>query len=192
MHTSVPTHAAALALALGIAGSASASPADAWWNRLQALCGQAFAGEQRYAPPGDTSFEGKRLVMHVRACEPDRIRIPFAVGDDLSRTWVLTRHDGRITLKHDHRHADGSADRITLYGGTTPNHGSPAAQVFPADDHTVAILPNGYPNVWMMSIEPGARFTYFVQRLNTERAFHVEFDLEQPVDAPPPPWGWQD
>jgi hypothetical protein len=181
-----------LTLGLVACGIAQASPQDDWWNQLQALCGKSFAGTLQLAPPGDTSFEGKALVMHVRSCEADRIRIPFAVGDDLSRTWVLTRDEGRITLEHDHRHADGSAEEVTLYGGITPNHGSSTAQIFPAHDQTVAVLPNGYPNVWMMAIEPGAGFTYFVQRLATERAFHVVFDLSREVDAPPAPWGWAD
>jgi hypothetical protein len=180
-------------LALAVTAPASAaSPQEAWWQSLQSLCGKAFAGELRYAPPGDTTFEDKALLMHVRSCEPERIRIPFIVGDNYSRTWVLTRHDGRITLKHDHRHDDGSDEDVTLYGGTTPNHGSARAQIFPADDQTVAMLPNGYPNVWMMALEPGATFTYFVQRLATERAFHVVFDLSQEVEAPAAPWGWVD
>lgn len=181
-----------LALLLIPISSAHASPQDEWWNTLQTLCGKAFAGEQRYAPPGDTSFEGKALLMHVRSCEADRIRIPFLVGDDYSRTWVLTRSEGRISLKHDHRHEDGSSEDVTLYGGATPNHGSALAQIFPADDQTVAMLPNGYPNVWMMAIEPGVSFTYFVQRLNTERAFHLVFDLTSEVEAPEAPWGWVD
>jgi hypothetical protein len=30
------------------------------------------------APADDTTFKDKELVMHVRACENDRIRIPFS------------------------------------------------------------------------------------------------------------------
>jgi hypothetical protein len=172
--------------------TAHATPQDDWWQSLQALCGKAFAGELRYAPPGDTTFEGKALLMHVKSCEPQRIRIPFVVGDNRSRTWVLTRQHGRITLKHDHRHDDGTSEEITMYGGSTPNHGSAKAQIFPADDETVAVLPNGYPNVWMMAVDPGVSFTYFVQRLATERAFHVVFDLSREVEPPPAPWGWED
>ncbi len=44
----------------------------------------------------------------------------------------------------------------------------------------------------MMRIDPGASFSYFVQRLNTERAFHVVFDLSRETEAPQAPWGWQD
>jgi hypothetical protein len=190
MRPLLPALALILACAASSAAAAEESPQDVWWERLQALCGKAFAGELRYAPPGDTSFANKALVMHVRSCEAERVRIPLVVGNDLSRTWVLTRSDGRITLKHDHRHDDGSPEQVTRYGGTTPNHGSAMAQVFPADDETVAVLPNGYPNVWMMSIGPGRSFGYFVQRLNTERAFHMVFDLDREVEPPPAPWGW--
>lgn len=179
-------------LVLLVATHVNAAPQDDWWQNLQSLCGKAFAGELRYAPTGDTTFEGKTLLMHVKSCEPQRIRIPFVVGDNRSRVWVLTRDQGRITLKHDHRHDDGRPEDITMYGGTTPNHGSARAQIFPADDETVAVLPNGYPNVWMMAHEPGATLTYFVQRLATERAFHVVFDLTTEVDAPAAPWGWED
>lgn len=48
------------------------------------------------------------------------------------------------------------------------------------------------PNVWLMQIDPGERFSYYVRRLATERYYHFEFDLTEPVDAPPAPWGWED
>src|SRR5919106_1749153 len=60
-------------------------PANAiFWKELQALCGKAFAGEVAAAPVDDTTFKDKALVMHVRSCENDRIRIPFSVGEDRS------------------------------------------------------------------------------------------------------------
>src|SRR5687768_3015988 len=69
---------------------------DTFWAELQKLCGKAFAGTVAAAPADDTTFKDKELVMHVRACEKGRIRIPFVVGADRSRTWVLTRQkDGR-------------------------------------------------------------------------------------------------
>ena len=51
---------------------------------------------------------GQRLVMHVRDCSADEVRIPFWVGEDHSRTWVVTRTETGLRLKHDHRHEDGS------------------------------------------------------------------------------------
>lgn len=183
--------AAVSALALSVQ-PALADPVETYWESLTALCGQAFAGTAVQAPDGDTTFEGRALVMHVRDCTAERIRIPFVVGDDLSRTWVLTRHeDGRIELRHDHRHEDGTPDTVTMYGGFTPNPGSDSDKIFPADQATWDRLPSSHPNVWFMQVTPG-RFVYAVQRLGTARAYRVEFDLTRQVEAPPAPWGWTD
>ena len=51
-----------------------------FWTELQKLCGKSFAGTVAAAPAEDTTFKDKELVMHVRACEKNRIRIPFFVG----------------------------------------------------------------------------------------------------------------
>src|SRR5690554_2453403 len=168
----------------------SAGPADQFWSNLESLCGKAFEGRLLASPDGDMG--GEQLRMHVRDCAPERIRIPFVVGDDLSRTWVLTRMEGRIELRHDHRLRDGRPEEITMYGGVSPNRGSANAQIFPADDRTLDSLPDSYPNVWLMEVHPGKRFVYYVRRQATDRYYHVEFDLAEPIDPPPPPWGWAD
>ena len=132
---------------------------ETFWTELQKLCGKAFTETVAAAPADDTTFKDKELVMHVRACEKDRIRIPFVVGADRLRTWVLTRQkDGKILLKHDHRHEDGMPDKVTNYGGLTPNTGLPTRQVFPADQQTVDILPSAAPNVWWIELAPGDFF----------------------------------
>ncbi len=175
-----------------VSGNAQADPADpaeAFWYKLQALCGKAFEGELKASPEGDMA--GERLVMHVRECGSEHIRIPFLVGENRSRTWVLTRQGERIELRHDHRDRDGEPEAVTQYGGVSPNRGSANAQIFPADDRTLDILPDNYPNVWVMEVHPGETFVYYVRRLVTERYYHVEFDLSQPVELPPAPWGWQ-
>lgn len=186
-----------LLLALVLAAPAVAheppDPVQAWWDSVSALCGKAFTGTLEMAPAGDTGFVDKTLVMHVRDCTPTSIRIPFVVGDDRSRTWVLTRHGDRIELKHDHRHQDGSADAITQYGGTSTNAGSSHAQMFPADDATSRLLPgSGLRSVWLIDVEPGKRLVYAANRVGTDRAFRIAFDLTQEVQAPEAPWGWQD
>lgn len=162
---------------------------DAYWAKLQAVCGQAFEGRLIASPAGDMA--GERLLMHVRECQQERIRIPFLVGDNLSRTWVLTRIDDRIELRHDHRDVEGEPEAVTMYGGLSPNRGSANAQIFPADDRTLDILPDNYPNVWLMEIHPGEKFVYYVRRQATDRYYHVEFDLSESVEAPPAPWGWE-
>jgi hypothetical protein len=164
----------------------------AFWTSLQKLCGRAFAGTVQAAPADDTTFKDKELVMHVRACENDRIRIPFFVGDDRSRTWVLTRRKDRILLKHDHRHEDGTPDKVTMYGGWTTSGGAAERQMFPADQQTVEILPAAAANVWWIEIVDGQYFTYNLRRLGTERYFSIRFDLAKEIAKPAAPWGWKD
>jgi hypothetical protein len=178
----------------------SAHPADAFLARIAEHCGQAFegriiantppAGED---PPADDPFVGKRLVMHVRECSDDELKVPFHVGDDRSRTWVLTRTETGVRLKHDHRHEDGSDDAVTMYGGDTATSGTYVRQEFPVDQYSIELfnregLPASVTNVWAMEIEPNQRFMYELAR-PTGRLFQVEFDLTTPVAAPPTPWG---
>jgi hypothetical protein len=171
-------------LTFALAGCASASvPADDFLTGLRPLCGKAFEG-RIVSPPvaADEAFAGKRLVMHVRTCGPDGVRIPFQVGQDRSRTWVITRVGDGLRLKHDHRHEDGSEDKVTQYGGDSVTPVPAARQEFPADAFNVA----GMQNVWAVEHKPGL-FAYELRRPN--RFFRVEFDLTKPVAPPPPPWG---
>lgn len=191
----MPRLAASL-IALLLAGCTSvppAVPADRFMASLARLCGQAFEGRiVSPAVPADASFAGQRLVMHVRECEAGAIRIPFHVAEDRSRTWVVTRTQAGLRLKHDHRHRDGSEDRVTQYGGDTSDGGTAERQMFPADAFTRDLLvrennPAGAQNVWAMEVRPGSTFAYELRRPG--RFFRVEFDLTRPVAPPPPPWG---
>ncbi len=168
------------------------TPQQGFWERLEALCGQAFEGTLLIAPEGDDSFAGETLMMHVRDCDDTRIRIPFAVGDNRSRTWVLSRDDDAITLRHEHRHPDGSEEAVSGYGGRTPNPGSARVQMFPSDAQTWEVVNEAQTNVWMIEIDPGEQYIYSVHRLGTDRVFRVAFDLSEPVDPPPAPWGHED
>lgn len=180
----------ALLLPLLLAPLAAAAPQDEFWDRLRALCGQAFEGRVvEGTAPGDAAFAGQRLVMHVRACGDAEIRIPFHVGSDRSRTWVLTRTATGLRLKHDHRHADGTPDRVTQYGGDTAEAGMAGRQDFPADVHTAELIPAARTNIWTVAVEPGATFVYALRRDAEGRRFRVEFDLTRPVEPPPAPWG---
>jgi hypothetical protein len=164
-------------------------PHDAFWVALTDLCGRAFEGRVRESQPPDSTFAASTLVMHVRECDDDVIRIPFHVGEDRSRTWVLTRTAEGIRLKHDHRHEDGSEDAVTQYGGDTAAPGSATIQEFPADAHTATLIPAAATNVWTLELRPGATFAYALRREGTERRFRAEFDLSREVSPPPPPWG---
>ena len=197
-----------LSISLLLAGCGSSSAAtqqpaseqarvDAFLARIAQHCGQAFEGRIVANTPASATpdpFEGKALVMHVRGCGEGALRIPFHVGDDRSRTWVLTRTDAGLRLKHDHRHEDGSDDAVTMYGGDTADAGTPQRQAFPVDAESVAMfqregLNASVANVWAMEVEPGQRFVYELARPGSDRLFRVEFDLSRPVEAPPPPWG---
>ncbi|MCX7555317.1 hypothetical protein OS187_00465 [Xanthomonadaceae bacterium JHOS43] len=173
------------------------APSDAFLARIAQHCGQAFAGRIVANAPASATpdpFEGKALVMHVRGCGERELRIPFHVGDDRSRTWVLTRTDTGLRLKHDHRHEDGSDDAVTMYGGDTSGPGTAQRQSFPVDAESIAMfgregLSASVTNVWAMEIEPDVRFLYELARPGSERLFRVEFDLSRPIAVPPPPWG---
>lgn len=190
MKIAVPLIAAALA---GCATPAvDESPSDLFFENLTSLCGRAYEG--RIASPAaeaDSAFAGKRLVMHVRSCTGGEIRIPFHVGEDRSRTWVVTRTGGGLRLKHDHRHEDGSEDKLTRYGGDSIGEGAAGRQEFPADAFSRALfvrenIPASTANVWAMDVAAGV-FAYELRRPG--RFFRVEFDLARPVAPPPPPWG---
>jgi hypothetical protein len=167
-------------------------PQAEFWAALQQLCGNAYEGTVADAPADDTTFTDRYLVMHVRYCSPNVVRIPFHVGDDRSRTWVLTLLEDGIRLKHDHRHEDGTDDEITLYGGDTEDPGTAERQQFPADEFTAALVPAAATNVWTIEVVPGQQFVYALERMGTDRRFRIEFDLTRQVVEPPPPWGATD
>ena len=164
-------------------------PQTVFWESLEALCGQAFEGRVVESVPVDDSFDGQTLVMHVRECAPGEIRIPFFVGEDRSRTWVVTTTAAGLRLKHDHRHEDGSEDAVTQYGGDTRGVGSPAAQDFHADAFTAERVPAAATNVWTIEVTLGTSFAYALRREGSDRRFRAEFDLTRPIAPPPPPWG---
>jgi hypothetical protein len=193
--TARPLAPAVLAIALAGCATMPAGPPTAqeqFFARLSALCGRAFEG--RVASPlveADRAFAAARLVMHVRDCGADEIRIPFHVGDDRSRTWVVTRTGAGLRLKHDHRHQDGSEDDLTQYGGDTAGPGTAERQEFPADQFSKDMfvrgnIPVSTANVWAIEVHPQL-FAYELRR--PDRFFRVEFDLTRPVAAPPPAWG---
>lgn len=165
---------------------------DAFWERLQALCGRAFPGRLALEPPGDDMLAGAgQLVAHFRECDFDEMRIPFHVEHevratwDRSRTWVLSRSDEGLDLRHDHRMRHGSEDASNWYGGWTTNAGSPERQDFIRFEGEQDASVRG----WRMEIEPGVRFSYGTIR-DWEWTWRVDFDLSRTVPPPPAPWGY--
>ncbi|MFT3998169.1 MAG: hypothetical protein QM667_12255 [Asticcacaulis sp.] len=173
-----------IAFAVLASGASAQTPAEVFFDQVKALCGQSFAGQVVSTDPADDNFRGKPLIMTVKTCSDAEIRIPFAVGEDRSRTWVITRlDDGRLRLKHDHRHADGVEDELSQYGGETAGPGTAQVQAFPVDAFSVALFTRtgrsvSNTNVWTMERHDEA-FVYQLSRPN--RLFRVSFDLTQPV-----------
>lgn len=180
----------ALAACAGEKAGAGPSPADRFIERIASHCGNAYEGEVVSKDAADEGFAQEKLVMQVRECSDDVLRIPFHVGEDRSRTWVVSRTQEGLRLKHDHRHADGSEDVVTQYGGDSAVINDGRAE-FPVDAFSIELfqregLEASVTNVWAMEISDDV-FAYELSREN--RFFRVEFDLNKPVAAPPPPWG---
>jgi hypothetical protein len=168
-----------------VTGAPAIAPvgADAFMMRLDALCGQAFAGKMVSTDAADADMASEPLVMRVAECSPTEVRIPFAVGADTSRTWVVTRTSDGLRLKHDHRHEDGTEDELSQYGGDTADAGSETRQEFPADQFSKTLFetkgnPASVTNVWAMEATETV-FAYELRR--PERFFRVEFDLTKQV-----------
>lgn len=166
---------------------------DAFFESIRQHCGKAFAGKIVSDNLGGT-FDGERLVMHVRKCTETELQIPFHVGDDASRTWIVTKTGSGLMLKHDHRNKDGSYHVSTMYGGHTRDSGWEQVQSFPADAYSKNLFIDSgrtasIDNIWQMMIYPD-RFSYRLIRF--AREFHVDFDLTKPIDAPPAPWGYEE
>ena len=167
---------------------------DTFFDTIASHCGKAYEGKITVDTSNSDSFANKRLVMHVRRCGAAQLEIPFHVGDNASRTWIITKTGAGLSLKHDHRHSDGSEDKLTMYGGHTQDAGWPQVQSFPADQYSKDMfaeqgLPQSIGNTWQMFVYPDT-FTYRLVRQGRE--FTVEFDLTKPITPPAAPWGYED
>lgn len=174
----------------GVSGAALACK-NMVLETLAAQCGKAFEGRVILDTEASDAWADQRIVMHIRDCDEKQIKIPLHVGDNRSRVWILTDvGDGLTRLKHDHRHADGHPDDVTLYGGTSV---TPGAQVlsFPVDAESIAMFEaNGLTasvnNTWHMRAGDGT-FQYQLTR-PSGRDFIIEFNMTNPVPVPPPAW----
>ena len=151
---------------LGSMSASIASPtAHAFFDELQQLCGSRYDGEMTFPVDGQDSFAGKLLVAEFKKCSDSEVRVPFAVGDNTSRTWVFTKTDAGARLKHDHRHADGSLDEVTNYGGDASSDGTELSQSFAADAFTAELIPDAATNVWTVSLSEDLQtLTYHLER----------------------------
>jgi hypothetical protein len=174
-------------IALGLVGLAVLSAPvhaqdarDQFFTTLKGLCGARFEGAMTFPAEGQDDFAGKLLVANVASCSDVEVRIPFLVGEDRSRTWIFSRTDRGLQLKHDHRHADGTPDAVTMYGGMASVTGTPLVQSFAADADTAKLIPAAVTNVWTVSLSAdGTSLTYHLER-NAQPRFTAVLKRVQP------------
>ncbi|HVG43943.1 MAG TPA: hypothetical protein VM890_04410 [Longimicrobium sp.] len=153
-----------------------------FWQRLTRLCGERHDG--RMTEGDDSVFTRHRLSIQVGGCGEREVRIGFVIGPDSSRSWVVRRVDGGLSLRHEMSGGGGTDGRVSGYGGRTREPGSAARQDFVADAETGRLLPAAASNVWSLEIVPGRSLAYAVARPGAARRFRLEFDLRRPAAAP--------
>lgn len=148
-----------------------------YFAMLQEMCGEEFKGETVFPDDPEHEMYGADLYMKIESCSEDEIRMPFHVNDDRSRTWVLSKTDQGLLLKHDHRDpGTGIEHDLTQYGGYSNVHGAKNIQYFEADEQTAQMLPEAATNVWMMEVNPEeGTFTYYLER-NDQPRYKAEFE----------------
>jgi hypothetical protein len=173
------------------AASGLSAEQEAFWARLEAHCGKAYSGAladaTAYYRPG---VEGREATIHFFSCEAERIHVPFHLEDNRSRNWILTRSDGVLRLKHDHRYEDGREEVVSQYGGDAHGLGLPTRQIFYADAYTGELLPDRADNFWFLDFVDEDALEYGVHWPRLGHSVRFTFDLSQPVAAPPAPWGY--
>ena len=148
------------------AGAPSDLPdaAALFFKNLKTLCGHRFEGATEFPDDPNHPLAGKKLTITFESCDDREIRIPLHAGEDKSRTWILTLSGDRLLLKHDHRHPDGTPDKVTMYGGWAVE-GDALRQRFPADGETAKLIPEAATNVWTIEMDAAReRITYALER----------------------------
>jgi hypothetical protein len=163
--------------ALASPAPADASPALLFFQNIRKLCGQRFNGATEFPldDPGHP-LAGKTLTISVEQCSDSEIRIPLQAGEDKSRTWILTLRDGRLLLKHDHRHADGTPDKVTMYGGWAAE-GDANRQRFPADSDTAKLIPEAATNIWALEIDVAKQQLVYALERHGQPRYKAVFKL---------------
>jgi hypothetical protein len=170
----------------------SPGPQQTFFDRFLPYCGHAFKAQIMEDDQPSPAWEYP-LVVHIRDCETNTLRMPLHVGEDRSRTWVLQRTAEGLNFQHIHLHQDGSADAVSPYGGHTAETGTESLQSFPADAASKALfertgLAVSTQNTWRLGFPSADILSYQLTRPN--RSFIVHVDLSQPVEEPPPAWGY--
>ncbi|WP_295444871.1 hypothetical protein [Sphingorhabdus sp. EL138] len=171
-------------VSLSASAFAAPQPADQFFTQMSTLCSKSFNGKLAAGDDSDASFATAKMQAVVRTCTDREIQISFDVDEDRSRTWIITRTDSGLRLKHRHMLKDGTEDPVSQYGGDTAQVGTAMRQEFPVDAYSKAMFTKegrtvSNTNVWAFEIDPGQTLTYELARPN--RLFRVAFDVANPV-----------
>jgi hypothetical protein len=166
-----------VAAARDVTATPEANAQRLFFENLKKLCGQRFEGATEFPQNADHPLVGKKLVISVDSCTGNEIRIPLQAGEDKSRTWIFTLSEKGLLLKHDHRHADDTPDKVTMYGGWARADGTANRQRFVADPETANLLPEAATNIWTLEIDPTKGQLIYALERNKEPRYKALFDL---------------
>jgi hypothetical protein len=155
--------------------------AKVFFESIKQLCGKSFEGKEVFVKEGRESWSNLELTMHITKCVSDTIFIPFHVGENKSRTWMLINEDGLLRFRHDHRHEDGTPEDLTLYGGYATDFGTPYHQEFPADEYTIEVHPRSVGAIWVLHLSNDLSTFNYQLHHNGELLFEAEFDLTKEI-----------
>jgi hypothetical protein len=169
-------------VAAGPDGTGGIEAQRAFFENMRAMCGQTFGGRTVHAEAHDRTFEPARLFFVVEECSEDELRIPFIVGDDDSRTWILEMGDEGLTFRHEHLRPDGTPHEVSGFGGHATRDGTATFQSFP-DFWMTEETPAAERRVWRLAIDrEHDLFVYYLDR-GGEPAYRLVFHLGPP--SPP-------
>lgn len=158
----------------------AAQAQDPFLKNFEAHKGNKYAGKVIFPKTPRPPFD-QDMYMLVRDVSENAVNVPFVVGTDKSRIWMLSMNEGKLLLKHDHRHEDGTPDAVTNYGGWATTSDDPSHRAFPADEFTGELLPAAKTNEWKMFFdEKENTFNYQLYR-DGRLLFHAAFDLSKTI-----------
>ena len=160
------------------------TPQDIFFTSLKTFCGQYLLGRVVSDDEIDADWRKQVLGVGPVSCQENEIKLPLTVGVDSSRIWIITKNKDSLTLKHDHRHDDGTPNLISHYGGTTKTIGTESRQEFPVDPFSIDLfrregLEASTSNTWAFEVIPDTSIAYELSRLAVDgkkRFFRAELE----------------
>lgn len=165
-----------------------------FFQNISQHCGKAFLGKVAIDTENSDTLRDKPIVLHVRKCSSSQLQMPLHIGDDSSRTLLISKTTKGLQLQHDHRYPDGKSHTASMYGGHTSNLGESTLQSFPADEFSKTLflqtdMKNSVNNVWQIGIT-NEKLSYRLTRPTREVV--IEFDLANLYPTPNAPWGYSE